>query len=249
MITQSDGILLIIFFNERLLNMKGKILIVEDETKLSDIMTLYLKKDNYEVTSASDAREAENYLNSESFDIIILDVMLPDKDGWALLRKIKASGSTPVILTTARGEEDDRIFGLELGADDYMVKPISMRELVLRVNLRINCKATKNRIIKFDNLAIIEDSREVIESNESVSLTPKEFDILSILIENPKRVFSIDQLFEMVWKTDSLEGDSRTIMVYISNIRKKIEPEGRNIKYIINVRGVGYKFNNSLTRS
>jgi two-component system response regulator ResD len=163
--------------------------------------------------------------------------MLPDKDGWALLRKIKASGSTPVILTTARGEEDDRILGLELGADDYMVKPISMRELVLRVNLRVNCKATKSRTIKFDNLTVIEDSREVIESNESVSLTPKEFDLLLFLSKNAGQVFNREQLLSSVWGYDFI-GDSRTIDTHIKKLREKLE---FCEKHLQTVWGVGYK--------
>jgi two-component system response regulator ResD len=122
-------------------------------------MSLYLRKENYEVTTVSDGKKADEIITDDTFDLIILDVMLPGKDGWALLRKVKSLGETPVILTTARGEEDDRIFGLELGADDYMVKPISMRELVLRVKLRINNKKTINKSLKFDNLSILEESR------------------------------------------------------------------------------------------
>jgi DNA-binding response OmpR family regulator len=217
--------------------MSGKILIIEDETKLSDIMTLYLKRENYEVTSASDGRAAEDLINSETFDLIILDVMLPGKDGWALLRKIKASGSTPVILTTARGEEDDRVFGLELGADDYMVKPISMRELVLRVSLRINSKINKTKNLKFDNLNILEDSREVFEGHEAVSLTPKEFDLLLFLSKNPGQVFSREQLLSTVWGYDFI-GDSRTIDTHIKKLREKLEFCNN---HLLTVWGVGYR--------
>jgi DNA-binding response OmpR family regulator len=217
--------------------MGGKILIVEDETKLSEIMKLYLEKENYEVTCASEGREGEAYLSSENFDLIILDVMLPDKDGWALLRKIKASGNTPVILTTARGEEDDRIFGLELGADDYLVKPISMRELVLRVNLRINSKLTRSKSIEFDKLTIMEDSREVLEEGKNIGLTPKEFDLLLFFSKNSGQVFTREQLLSAVWDYDFI-GDSRTVDTHIKKLREKLEfCEG----HLQTVWGVGYK--------
>lgn len=217
--------------------MSGKILIVEDETKLSEIIALYLERENYEVTSVSDGRQAENLINAETFDLIILDVMLPGKDGWALLRKIKTKGNTPVILTTARGEEDDRIFGLELGADDYMVKPISMRELVLRVNLRINSKISKSRTIKLNSLTILEDSREVLENNKTISFTPKEYDLLLFLCKNTGQVFTREQLLSTLWGYDFI-GDSRTIDTHIKKLREKLEFCEEHLQ---TVWGVGYK--------
>jgi DNA-binding response OmpR family regulator len=217
--------------------MNGKILIVEDETKLSEVMTLYLKKANYDITCVSDGKAAEDIIESDNFDLIILDIMLPGKDGWALLRKIKALGNTSVILTTARGEEDDRIFGLELGADDYMVKPISMRELVLRVGLRINSKVSKNKVLEFDNLTILEESREVIEDAQVVNLTPKEFDLLIFLSKNTGQVFNREQLLSTVWGYDFI-GDSRTIDTHVKKLRE-------NLKFceehLLTVWGVGYK--------
>jgi DNA-binding response OmpR family regulator len=217
--------------------MNAKILIVEDETKLSEVMSLYLRKENYDITCVSDGKAAENVIESDTFDLIILDVMLPGKDGWALLRKIKALGNTPVILTTARGEEDDRIFGLELGADDYMVKPISMRELVLRVSLRINSKATKNKALKFDNLIILEESREVLEDAQIINLTPKEFDLLIFLSKNTGQVFNREQLLSSVWGYDFI-GDSRTIDTHIKKLREKLK---FCEEHLLTVWGVGYK--------
>lgn len=219
--------------------MIGKILIVEDEIKLSEVMSLYLRKENYDVTTVSDGKKADEIITADTFDLIILDVMLPGKDGWALLRKVKSLGETPVILTTARGEEDDRIFGLELGADDYMVKPISMRELVLRVKLRINNKKAINKSLKFDNLSILEESREVIEDNVKISLTPKEFDLLVFLSNNPGQVFSREQVLSTVWGYDFI-GDSRTIDTHIKKLREKIKFCEKNL---VTVWGVGYKFN------
>jgi two-component system response regulator ResD len=217
--------------------MNGKILIVEDETKLSEIMTLYLRKENYDVTCASDGKAAEDIIESDTFDLIILDIMLPGKDGWALLRKIKVLGNTPVILTTARGEEDDRIFGLELGADDYMVKPISMRELVLRAGLRINSKVSKNKVLQFDNLTILEESREVLEDAQVVNLTPKEFDLLIFLSKNTGQVFNREQLLSTVWGYDFI-GDSRTIDTHVKKLREKLKFCD---EHLLTVWGVGYK--------
>lgn len=217
--------------------MNKRILIVEDETKLSEVMTLYLKKENYDVVCASEGKAAEQIIMNETFDIIILDIMLPGKDGWALLRKIKSLGNTPVILTTARGEEDDRIFGLELGADDYMVKPISMRELVLRVNLRINCKASHRKTLSFKDLTIIEESREVFEKDAPVYLTPKEFDLLLFLSKNTGQVFNREQLLSTVWGYDFL-GDSRTVDTHIKKLREKLKFCEKNL---LTVWGVGYK--------
>jgi two-component system response regulator ResD len=217
--------------------MNEKILIVEDETKLSEVMSLYLRKENYDVTCVSDGKVAEDIISTNYYDLIILDVMLPGKDGWALLRKIKATGETPVILTTARGEEDDRIFGLELGADDYMVKPISMRELVLRVNLRINSKMAKDKTLKFGDLTILEESREVIENNEYINLTPKEFDLLIFLSKSTGQVFNREQLLSTVWGYDYI-GDSRTIDTHIKKLREKIQ---FCEEHLMTVWGVGYK--------
>ncbi|MPN29827.1 Transcriptional regulatory protein SrrA [bioreactor metagenome] len=163
--------------------------------------------------------------------------MLPGKDGWALLRKTKSLGNTPVILTTARGEEDDRIFGLELGADDYMVKPISMRELVLRVKLRINSKITKNKSLKFDNLTILEENHEVLQDDQQVNLTPKEFDLLLFLSKNIGQVFSREQLLSSVWGYDFI-GDSRTIDTHIKKLREKLK---FCEDHLVTVWGVGYK--------
>jgi len=218
--------------------MNEKILIVEDEKKLADVMSLYLKKEGYEVTVAYDGSSGEALILEENYSIIILDVMMPGKDGWSLLRKIKAKDSTPVIITTARGEEEDRIFGLELGADDYMVKPLSMRELVLRVNLRINSKTlTKDQSISFGSMKIDEGKREVSEDSSNISLTPKEFDLLLFLCENPNQVFKRDQLLDKVWGYD-FGGDTRTVDTHVKNLREKINFCSSNLKTIW---GVGYK--------
>lgn len=217
--------------------MQKKILVVEDEKKLADVMCLYLKKEGYKAISVYNGEDGEKYIEEDIFDLIILDIMMPKKDGWSLLRKIKAKTSIPVILTTARGEEEDRVFGLELGADDYMVKPISMRELVLRVNLRINKKESKVNNFNFDNISISEDNRTVLENGLIVTLTPKEFDLLLFLCKNPDQVFKREQLLDKVWGYDFL-GDTRTIDTHVKNLREKLAFCEKHLKTIW---GVGYK--------
>lgn len=219
--------------------MKGNILIIEDEKKLSDIMKLYLEKDGFNVTCAYDGFSGEAELLNKDFNLIILDIMMPNKDGWSLLRKIKSEKKhIPVIITTARGEEEDRIFGLELGADDYMVKPLSMRELILRVNLRIKSTTkVKDHYYEFGNLFINEKNREVKELNTYINLTPKEFDLLLFLSKNPNQVFNREQLLTNVWGYDFL-GDTRTVDTHIKNLREKIKFCNENIKTIW---GIGYK--------
>jgi DNA-binding response OmpR family regulator len=218
-------------------NMKGKILIVEDEKKLSEIMSLYLKNENYDVKSAFDGEDAEEILEDNEFDLVILDIMMPKKDGWSLLRKIKSTSNTPVILTTARGDEEDRIFGLELGADDYMVKPISMRELILRVSLRINNRGSKEKELDFGTMSILEDKRIVSEDGVNINLTPKEFDLLIFLCKNNNQVFKREQLLNKVWSYDFM-GDTRTVDTHIKKLREKIDFCEKNLK---TVWGVGYR--------
>lgn len=218
--------------------MQGKILIVEDEKKLAEVMMLYLKNEGYEIKVSNDGMEGEEAIDQENFDLIILDVMMPEKDGWSLLRKIKNNGDTPVIMTTARGEEEDRIFGLELGAVDYMVKPISMKELILRVKLRIRkSKMEENENINLGNLTISQSKRVVMVGEDEIALTPKEFDLLIFLCKNPEQVFNREQLLNEVWSYDFM-GDTRTVDTHIKNLREKIEYCDKNIK---TVWGVGYK--------
>lgn len=218
--------------------MKGKILIIEDEKKIAEVMMLYLKNEGYDVKTADDGAKGEEALDEGKYDLIILDIMMPKKDGWSLLRKIKNQGDTPVIITTARGEEEDRIFGFELGAVDYMVKPISMKELIFRVGLRINKYPNgKETSLSFENMIISENNRTVNESDLEINLTPKEFDLLIFLCKNQEQVFKRDQLLQQVWGYDFM-GDTRTVDTHIKNLREKIEYCSRHIK---TVWGVGYK--------
>jgi two-component system response regulator ResD len=217
--------------------MKGRILIVDDEKKLADVMSLYLRKEGYEVNCAYNGEEGEDSLKQDAYDLVILDIMMPEKDGWSLLRSIKAKRNIPVILTTARGEESDRIFGFELGADDYMIKPISLRELVLRVNLRIKNTYIKDEKLVFAEMSIDENNREVIERGNVIPLTPKEFELLLFLCKNPNHVFQREQLLNKVWGYDFM-GDTRTVDTHVKNLREKLKHCENNLK---TVWRVGYK--------
>lgn len=211
----------------------GRLLIVEDEKQISKVMKIYLEKEGHNVELASDGKIAEELIENNIYDLVVLDIMMPYKDGWYLLKKIKSLNKmTQVIITSARGEEEDRIFGLELGADDYMVKPISMRELVLRVSLRL--KSTLKEIeseINIGKLKIDEDNRRVFEKGEEVILTPKEYELMIFLVKNKNRVFSRDELILKVWGYD-FYGDTRTVDTHIKKLREKIEFFRGNLKTI-----------------
>lgn len=211
----------------------SKILIVEDEKQISKVMKLYLEKEGYNIELASDGKIAEELIENNIYDLVILDIMMPYKDGWYLLKKVKSLNKmTQVIITSARGEEEDRIFGLELGADDYMVKPISMRELVLRVSLRL--KSTLKEIeseINIGKLNIDENNRRVFEKGEEVILTPKEYELMIFFVKNKNRVFSREDLILKVWGYDFF-GDTRTVDTHIKKLREKMEFFRDNLKTI-----------------
>lgn len=218
-------------------NMKSRILIVEDDKKLCDKAAEYLRNEGYDTSCAYNGLIGENLINNNIYDLIILDIMMPGKDGWSLLRKIKSSSNTPVIITTARGDEEDRIFGLELGADDYMVKPISIKELSLRIKLRIKSNEARSFTLELGDMCINENNREVTENEKKIILTPKEFDLLFFLCSNRGQVFKREQLLDKIWKYDFV-GDSRTVDTHIKNLREKILFCSAHIK---TVWGVGYK--------
>ena len=211
----------------------SRILIVEDEKQISKVMKLYLEQEGYTVTIASDGKIAEELIENNSYDLVILDIMMPYKDGWYLLKKIKSiNNKTQVIITSARGEEEDRIFGLELGADDYMVKPISMREMVLRVSLRLkNTIREVEKEISLLNLKVDEDNRRVFEEGKEIILTPKEYDLMIFFIKNKNRVYSREDLIIKVWGYD-FYGDTRTVDTHIKKLREKIELFKENLKTI-----------------
>ncbi|MGI6548782.1 MAG: response regulator transcription factor [Syntrophomonadales bacterium] len=223
--------------------MNIKILIAEDDTKIINLIRLYLEREGMSVVCASNGREALRLFDEVSPDLIILDIMMPEMDGLEVLKYIRRDHFTPVILLTARDDELDKVLGLEIGADDYVTKPFSPRELVARVKSlwrrsSANHQQTSKRLV-FPDLIIDSERREVLLKDQSVRLTPKEFDLLLFLAESAERPFSRDTLLMRVWDYD-YPGDDRTVDVHIKRLRNKLSHE--KYTYLQTVWGVGYKF-------
>lgn len=221
-----------------------KILVVDDEQSISDIIEYNLKKDGYETKAAHDGRECLEMVKAENFDLIILDIMMPVMDGFSVLKELRKTHNTPVIILTAKEDEVDKILGLELGADDYVVKPFSVRELTARVKaiLRRRTVEVKNdsQQIRSEGLEIDIDKYEIKKDGEVVDLTLREFELLKFLAKNPGQVFSREELLDKVWDYEYY-GDIRTVDVTVRRLREKIE-DGKEYKYILTKRGVGYYF-------
>jgi len=223
--------------------MKGKkILVVEDEAKIADIVKAYLEKDGFMAVTAETGEKAMSQLK-EGFDLIILDLMLPDMDGEDICRVIRQDSDVPIIMLTAKSEEEDRITGLGIGADDYVVKPFSPRELVARVRALLRRVKGNREINSFNKGDLIIDSSsfEVVKKGNHVILTPTEFKLLQCISNHEGQVFTRLQLVNVILGYD-FEGYDRTIDAHIKNIRHKIEDDQRNPAYIKTVYGVGYKF-------
>jgi DNA-binding response OmpR family regulator len=229
-------------------NMNGPmILVVDDERSISEVVSLYLTRAGYRVKVVHDGAAALQALAGPKPDLVILDLMLPEVDGLEITRRLRAVGETPIIMVTARRSEADRILGLEMGADDYVVKPFSPQELVSRV--RAVLRRTHNsaalsppeRALEFDTLRIDPTTRLVIVDDQELILTAKEFDLLWFMANHPRQVFNRDQLLDNVWgQTDYL--DPSTVTVHVRRLREKIERDAANPRYIHTVWGVGYKF-------
>lgn len=228
--------------------MKPKtILIVEDEPNIAEVVSLYLKRADFQVRVAKDGVGAMEILEKQIPDLIILDIMLPEMDGFAITRWLRDRSQVPIIMLTARRDEIDRITGLELGADDYVVKPFSPQELVSRVRAVLRrtsqqspSQAESKPIVSGD-LTISPMARTVTLNEESLSLTAKEFDLLSLLVTHPRQVFNRDQLLERVWG-ESEYIDPSTVTVHIRRLREKIEPDPSSPLHLLTVWGVGYKY-------
>ncbi|QEH69041.1 response regulator transcription factor [Cellulosilyticum sp. ST5] len=222
-----------------------KILIVDDDTNISELIALYLNKEGYETKEVATGRLALEVFESFHPDLVLLDVMLPELDGYDVCKEIRKQHRTPIIMLTAKGEVFDKVLGLELGADDYMVKPFDPKELIARVKavLRRNTQpieevAPKNRIV-LDNLIIDKDNYSVTYEGALVELPPKELEVLYFLASHPKQVFTREQLLDKIWGYDFV-GDTRTVDVHIKRLRDKFE--GDHTWSIKTVWGVGYKF-------
>ncbi|MDN5331623.1 MAG: two-component system, OmpR family, alkaline phosphatase synthesis response regulator PhoP [Tepidanaerobacteraceae bacterium] len=225
-----------------------KILVVDDEPFIVELVKFNLESAGFEVITASEGHQAMKLIEKEHPDLIILDIMLPGIDGMEICRALRIKRDTrdiPIILLTAKAGEIDKVLGLELGADDYITKPFSPRELVARVRAvlrRTDKEAKSEEIIKAGPVVIDVERHEVFVNGEKKDFTPKEFELLKLLASNPGKVFSREYLLENVWGYDYL-GDTRTVDVHIRHLRQKIEKNTEEPKYIKTVRGVGYKFN------
>ena len=225
--------------------MPTKILVVDDDVNICDLLRLYFENEGYEVKTANDGAEGVSYFKMYEPDLVLLDIMLPKKDGWQVYREIREISSKPIIMLTAKGEVFDKVLGLELGADDFMVKPFETKELSARVKAvlrRYSSHDNQNddETIKFDNIEISRQKYELKLKGKSVDIPPKELELLYFLASNYNRVFTRDQLLDKVWGFDYL-GDSRTVDVHVKRLRVKLE--GVSDKWILKtVWGVGYKF-------
>ena len=224
----------------------AKILVVDDEPSICKVICLYLEQVGFDTTVVDDGQTALEILQSDPFDLVILDVMLPSVDGYEITRQVRTLSAIPIILLTARTDEIDRVLGLELGADDYVVKPFSPRELVSRVKTVLrraqqSAMPAGGQPISCGALYIDPRIRQATSDGERIPLTTKEFDLLWVLASNPNYVFSRDQLLARVWGVSDFI-DSSTITVHMRRLREKIEQDPSNPRYIITVWGSGYRF-------
>lgn len=220
------------------------ILIADDEEGIRNIIKEYMSLEDYSITEAVDGMDALHHFQKESYDLIILDVMMPKLDGWTVCREIRKTSRVPIIMLTARGEEYDKLIGFEMGVDDYVVKPFSPRELMARIKaLLVRSRVQtvpvppKNEII-YEGVKIDLDGRSVYRDGKELSMTPKEYELLSFLAQHPKKAFSREQLLTSVWGFDFL-GDDRTVDTHIKMLREHL---GFYRRWIVTVWGIGYKF-------
>ena len=225
--------------------MQNKILIVDDDENICELLNLYLKKDGFDTSIAYNGRQAVELAENYNPDLILLDIMLPELDGWQVCREIRKKSEVPIIMLTAKGETFDKILGLELGADDYVTKPFDTKEVVARIKAVLrrsteNEKAEKQEEVRYDKLIINLTYYELVVDGKSVDTPPKELELIYHLASNPNRVYTRDQLLDEVWGFDYY-GDSRTVDVHVKRLREKLEDVSD--KWCLKtVWGVGYKF-------
>lgn len=230
------------------------ILIAEDETDIRNLIRINLEENDYTVFSAQNGLEAWEIIKTQEIHLAVLDVMMPGLDGFNLLRKIRTISTLPVIFLTARMDEMDKVLGLGLGADDYLVKPFSMNELIARIGAQlrrshqyIQLKQREPTVLQYGALSIDKEACNAYKKGKPLELNTKEYKLLLFLMENPERVFTKEQLYNAVWD-DNYYYDDNTIMVHISHLRNKIETDPQNPEYIKTIRGLGYKLHKAETR-
>ena len=223
-----------------------RVLVVDDEPRVREVVVAYLERDGFRVTDVASVEAARAHLDGLDPDLVILDVMLPAESGLDLLADLRQGGDTPVILLTSRSEETDKILGLELGADDYVTKPFSPRELVARVRSVLRRsgapQAPESTSLDYNGISLDHTTREVTVDGGPVDLTAKEFDLLFYLASHPRQVFSRNQLLEQVWDSSADWQDPATVTVHIRRIRTKIEADPKEPRWLTTVWGVGYRF-------
>lgn len=227
--------------------MANKILVVDDDLNICELLKLYLENEGYVVFTANDGQEAVDMFQNKTPDLVLLDIMLPKKDGWQVCREIRKTSSAPIIMLTAKGETFDKVLGLELGADDYVVKPFDAKEVMARVKAVLRrttgdseSTETEKKVVIYDNLEINIQNYEMKVKGVPVDTPPKELELIYHFASNPNRVYTRDQLLDEVWGFDYY-GDSRTVDVHVKRLREKLE--GVSDKWCLKtVWGVGYKF-------
>ncbi|MGI6189046.1 MAG: response regulator transcription factor [Clostridiales bacterium] len=226
--------------------MPKRLLLVDDEPAIIKGLKFSLERDGYEIDAAYDGEEAIQMFNERQYDLVVLDVMLPKLDGLTVLQRIREKSTVPVIMLTAKGEDMDRILGLEYGADDYLTKPFNILELKARIKAvfrRAGNTQNDQQVVQVKNMTINLANRSVTIDGKDVSLTAKEFDLLHLFATNPGKVYSRENLLEIIWKYDYL-GDVRTVDVHIRRLREKIERNPSQPEFIFTKWGVGYYFAN-----
>lgn len=229
---------------------REKILIVDDEIEIGELICLYLAREGYQTLTAFDGYSAIEIVEKQRPELIILDIQLPDLDGFEVCLELRKITKAPILFLSCKGEDLDKILGLGVGGDDYMTKPFSPGELVARVKAHLRRSrmqsepAQTEQDLRYGDLTIEPKSFTVTLRGEPVPLSAKEYQLLLLLAKNPDRVYSLDQLFTQIWESPSI-GDPRTVIVHISNVRKKIEDDPSRPTYIVTIRGGGYKFNGS----
>lgn len=216
------------------------ILLVEDEENLRKLIKTYLKKEKVNLVEAADGKEALELWEENDYDLVILDIMLPEYDGWTVCKRIRENSHVPIIMLTARSEESDKLFGFELGADDYITKPFSVKELVARVKalLKRSNHQLSSEIIEVEGLKVDKNMHQVFLQDEAIDLTPKEYDLLLVFLQNQNQALTREIILDNVWGYDYY-GDLRTVDTHVKRLRKKLKHMG---KHIITVRGLGYRF-------
>lgn len=223
----------------------GKIMVVDDDSNICELLRLYLEKEEFDVCIAGNGAQALELFDREKPDLMLLDIMMPQLDGWQVCREIRKKSSCPIIMLTAKGEIFDKVLGLELGADDYVTKPFSVKELAARTRAVIRrqeyLSAPQEEVLSAGGLTVDYARRRVTKNGQEIELTQREFELLYTLMKTPGRVFTREMLLDTVWKVD-FYGDTRTVDVHVRYLRQKIEDEPDNPKRILTVRGVGYRF-------